>query len=560
MRSKLLSRFLTLYIFTLIATAFFVINPSLLLLALYMTMGLALPLFFAPALALYMTVLLPGVAIAAFGGSRRIAALVAAIAVTATALIAPYTAQLIAERDAKTIATTNVIKKLSRIPPVIELHIPTPFYGGPDDALRNAPCESICQEMLLTKQVKVVRVVGELNSKAVNAVSYRLATLSSCPKAFADENIILDAVRRAASYGNCIVASPGGVLRGDAKLTKSIMRYDGKQATFFHVPKETVTYVLAESVYGQWIERSRFVEFKTAVLAIPLLPSFENIGDSRARTDWTRTEKTFNQLTPRRVLELATSSKLAEPPKPLAEADVEFTKRVLARPGTAPFGPEIMGPINNYLMTLRGNHPISEGDGKILQSLLRDTRINGYVHVMGALEYHPELATPVVGDILTKLEVPVDESRGHDHNALAFILVRSPVAGLIPYSAQILRLARSTDQWHLSPLLHVVGNLSVDGTSLLAQRLHAVSPWTRGAAVRGVCLADAPQKQKLLPELKSVLAFYGGKNYGGNSDLELALVTLSQSGEVETVNNYLALTDDNDRKRLQWAIDNSKCK
>jgi hypothetical protein len=524
-----------------------------------LSFGLAFPLFFAPAMVLYMTALLPAIGLLIVGASRKVAGLVAILAVVLTAVVPPLLAKHAAQRDAASVAVTEIKSKLANFPQSLEIHIPATFYGGPNDALRTAPCERLCQELLLTKQTAAIRVVAIISSKPTGAVIYRFKELASCPKAFADESIILEEVKRAASYGKCLTASPGANMTADVKLVKTAVTHDRTSGTFYHVPRETVTYQLSQRVYGSWFARSKLVEFSTAVIQMPLFPSFEGAGELRLRPAWMRSVETFNALTPRNVLEQTTKVKLSEVPAIKPEEPVEFVKRVLARNGTEPFGAEIMGPINTYLQSLSQSNALAPQDETILHTLLRDKRVMNQLYVMLVLERHPDVVSPVISDILAKLEVPVDESQGHNHNHLAWMLVRSPIQGLLPYSERILGIAATSDQWHLSPLLTVAGRLSVDGTELLSKRLHASSWTTRSAAVRGVCGALPDRKRRLIPQLQTILEIYGGRDHSGNDDLELALAALKQAGRADEVERYLAKSSEAERKILSARLENLTC-
>jgi hypothetical protein len=559
MRRRFLFGYTTVYFSVLIVGWFLWSYPDWMIVILMLTFGLGIPLFFAPALAFYMTFLWPAVVLYSGFGWRRFAGIVAVITLLTVSLVPPFRAGIKARDFGSQNATTEVSKTLSSMPTVLELVVPLNFYGGPDDMLRNAPCDAFCQRLLLSGAVRAVQVSTTQGTSKKISVVYRIQQNQSCPKAFGDGSIVLPETQDAASRGQCIYAKKVTGSQPSVRIEKTVELNDTDDKHLFFVPKRSTTYTVSEYYNGSWRRRSKFVEYETEVLSYPLLPLFVGTGGLSMKSGWWRHDVVLNPVSPERVLEVSTKQKLKELPKVAMEPPVAFVKRVLSRPGSEPFGEEILVPIRNYLNTLRPRQTLSAEDKAIVQQLLGDRRFSGMAFLLSALEAEPELVIPLIPGLLNRLAVPIDESKGHDHNAIGWLIARAPIESVRPFSGQIIRIAESSDQWHVSPLLVVAGRLDADASDLLIRRLKAESWTVRGAAVNGICSADAALKARLLPELKAILAIYGGKHYGGNEDLELALTGLKNGGFEAEVESYLKLNEESDAKRLSYAMTRLKC-
>jgi hypothetical protein len=145
----------------------------------------------------------------------------------------------------------------------------------------------------------------------------------------------------------------------------------------------------------------------------------------------------------------------------------------------------------------------------------------------------------------------VSEAHGHNYSHLAWIVARAPIESVRPYGQRILKIADMSDQWHLAPLLRIVGRLDVDGSDLLRRRLKAASRSVREAAVVGVCAADQPWATSLVPDVEGILDYYRGKRWGGNGDLIVALKIMKRSGRDAEVEAFLRTLPENDARRIK---------
>ncbi len=546
--------FLVVYLVVAIPAAVFVAFPAILLIVLLFTFGLAFPLALLPAVAVYLTALWPAVLVWR-DGHRALAAMIAAAALAITAIAPGLLAAVLAKSEAAAILAGDVEGRLPSAPRAIEIETAASFSGGSDEPLRKAPCNETCQTLLLGRDVDAVRirtVTGGRRAK-VQTIVYSYEERPACPKAFADAKTALPATQVAAAHGRCLVPTINGDWTPVVRLVIAKQRKGWKsRAPLLYTDGDRTRYELQVAEGASWRVVSRATELRTKALMIPLVLGFPNSYGLELRSGWERTTLVFGATDAAAILRASAGYRVALPEPPPPEPIHKTIDRILSAGGDEPLGPELMAVINHHLDTLRGQQrELSPQDVALLQRLLANKRVVDHFHVSEALRRHPEVAAPVIGDILDRLEKPVSEAHGHNHSHLAWIVARAPIESVRPYGQRILKIADMSDQWHLAPLLRIAGRLDVDGSDLLRRRLKAASRSVREAAVVGVCAADQPWATALAPAVEGILDYYRGKRWGGNGDLIVALKIMKRNERDAEVEAFLRTLPENDARRIK---------
>lgn len=534
----------------------FVWAPHTLVYALLLTFGLAYPLLYAPAAAVYLTALWPAVLVQRINGSWGFPLALAALCLSAVAFGPGLLANMIAPRDAAPILAQDIVARFGGPPPrEIEFERPSRYQGGSDEPLQRADCDALCQTLLLTREVDSVRVTGIRYDRRPLHVVYSYQQRADCPRAFADAATALPATKMALSRGECIVPTINGPSTPNVKIVTS---ESGKgwasSSTLLHTAGDMTRFEVFVSEAGQWHLLSKTTELRTKVLRMPLLLGFPNSYGLELKPGWERAPVVFNKSDTTSVARASLGYRASPAPTPPPETPLDTIARILERPGTEPIGPELMAPINDYLTAMQKQATLSPADINLLERLVADRRITDHLRVSLVVQRHPQAGAGMVSSILDRLEIPIGEATGHNHNRLAWILVRVPIENLRPHAERILAAAEKSDQWHMSPLLIVVGRFDIDPTNLLRRGLAAASNTVREAAAAGVCLAADPWAAALTPDLRGILEFYRGRRHGGNKDLVLALRILHRSGYESEIEPFLSSLPEHDAGRLRAAI------
>lgn len=531
----------------------FVWQPLTLIYALLFTGGLAYPLLYAPAAAVYLTTLWPAIIVQRLSGRWSFSSALAAICLTALAFGPGLLASKIASRDAAPILAQDIVARFDGSPPrEIEFERPSRNQGGPDDPLRTADCDALCQTLLLTREADSVRITPVPRARRPLHVVYSYQQRADCPRAFADAATALPATKMALSRGECIVPAINGPWIPSVKIvTSESSKGWASSAALLHTAGDMTRFDVFTSETGQWRLLSRTTELRTKVLRMPLLLGFPNSYGLDLKPGWERTQVVFNTSDTTRVARAVLGYRASPAPTPPPESQLDTIARILKRPGTEPIGPELMAPINDYLTEMRKQATLSPADIDLLERLVADRRISDHLRVFLVVQRHPHAGAGMIPSILDRLEIPIDQAKGHNHSHLAGMLALAPIEYLRPQAKRILAVAETSDQWHMSPLLTVVGRFDIDPTALLRRRLASDSNTVREAAAMGVCLASDPWATTLVPNLRGILELYRGRRYGGNKDIVLALRILNHRGYEAEIDPFLSTLTEHDARRIR---------
>jgi hypothetical protein len=190
--------------------------PDLLVYALVFTFGLAFPLLFINSILLYFLAALPLLIVLHKTPRRWAAIFLAACAIPAVALLLPMLAETAARWKAERLRAEDVYARLSVVPKSIEIVGDWRFYTGRNELVADAPCEALCQRLLLSRRVDLVRVTRETATAVapvrvpvrVFQLDYLLEQRGNCPSAFHESGTVLPQTLDAIASGICFVARP----------------------------------------------------------------------------------------------------------------------------------------------------------------------------------------------------------------------------------------------------------------------------------------------------------------------------------------------------------------
>lgn len=548
--------FAPLYVIVAGLAALFIIQPVTLVYALLFSFGFGFPLVFVPSAALYLTALWPAVLAKWRGFSWPRALAIAAAGVLAVALLPGMAARMLAGHDAAAVLSKDVLGRLASPPRAIEFEQVRRGDVVRVDSLRLAPCDALCQNLLLAREVDAIRISSLLLKRAPDVhIVYTYEERPDCPRAFADAKTALKTTQHAASHGRCIIASIGAEWAPGTKILISETR-EGWRSTILllHTAGDLTRYEVLVFEAGAWQLRARTTELRTKVLRTPLLFGFPDSYGFNLRPGWERTLITYNN-SDRTSVARASLGYRAEPgAEPPAELPIETITRILSRPGSEPFGPELMVPIDKHLKQMRTQKTLSPEDIKLLEILVADKRVTDHRELSLIMSRHPEAGAGMIKSILERLEVPTPEERGHNQAIMAWILARAPIGSLIPHAERILAVANSSGDWHIAPVLRVLGRIGVDPTELLRIRLRNRSHNVREQAAYAVCVADEIWGRELAPDLLAVLEAYRKRSLGGNSDIVWALKGLKRWGRGSEADQFEAQLSGMDARHVEYRM------
>jgi hypothetical protein len=135
----------------------------------------------------------------------------AAVLIPIVAIVPPLMSQRQSFQHAERLLTDDVNTGIADTPKSTELVGEARRYLGRRTPLNDAPCEVLCQRLLLSRQVDLVRVKLDHSPRAVDGMDYVLETRpTSCPDAFEEGVVLLPETRDAIISGTCFVAQEPG--------------------------------------------------------------------------------------------------------------------------------------------------------------------------------------------------------------------------------------------------------------------------------------------------------------------------------------------------------------
>ena len=180
-----------------------IVNPHIFLAIVFFTAGLAVPLAFLNTVLVYFLAAWPALtALTTKPYNWRLIAC-SAVLIPLVAVVPPLISKVLTFSHMQRLLSDDVSMGFPGIPKSIEVvgeGRPGPYFMVlPSDA----PCLDLCQRLLLSRQVDVVRV---MRAKGPGGFDYRLERRDSCPDAFPSTRLMLSRTRDLFVSGTCFVA------------------------------------------------------------------------------------------------------------------------------------------------------------------------------------------------------------------------------------------------------------------------------------------------------------------------------------------------------------------
>ncbi len=530
----------------LLATAF--LGPALAFVVL-------LPLAFAPAAFVYATALLPALFAYGFHLRARWVLVVAVVPVVLVALGPSALGRFVATVETMTLRGADFSKTRPHAPRSIELARRAPFYGGPDSALRDAPCFATCQKLLLNGEAdRVVETAMSVGGSVVHRIGYTVERRPACPPAFADAKDALPETTAAAAHGTCIVPAVGD----DGPVAVTVVdftRYPHEAGFDGPPPLPGVTPASIRRL--EIIDRTKATpavvqhttETRIRILAMPLLMLPESTGAfPEMALRWRRQTVVDNPIDFDDALRHAFSYRIAAITAFASEDSQSLLRLLLDRPGDQPIGADGQAALSDVMKSLAQREVLSEADVKLVGDVIADQRIDNVYAVGDVLSHHPELTPRVLAQIVARLEMPNTEYFNNSYSRLASEAMRLPAADLEPFAARLSALADSGAGWTWA-IVARAGDITADPVPLLTRSLASKYAAFRRAAVTGICRLDPVQAAPLIEPLTQYLTDLDFKGWPP-SDFVTGIIALRRFGHGDAADRLIAGLNEQQVKEL----------
>jgi hypothetical protein len=494
--------------------AFFALShlyPNALLLIILFTFGLGFPLLLLNTVLLYFVAALP--AVVAFRSVPRNWAMIglAACVVPVVAFGPPFLSERLAIARAERLLAGDVAGTFAETPRLVEIVAYQPGVTGGYLPLVHTPCDELCQRLLLSGEVELVRVTRGFypNPKPRQGqYDYVIERRDSCPDAF-DRDRMLPETKDAIASGTCFVPRASDSTKVTARITvteksarnpRNLME-DIAAASGILRTVRTLEIHAASGETGSLKLRRTQVDY--SYWTAPFHLYYAHCGGMcMGRPVFGRTQRTLGAFDTVAVALRALRLDGRPRQAPLAPAD-----RVIAMLDHASesFTSNQEQLITDWTTGLRGGGTqavaFSEKDAQLILRLAQDRRLTNFVFVAEVIARHRNLLRDNLDLFLDEME-----ARGADSefsNRIGAIIPNLHLADIMPRRDRILALIRG-NEWKWSRGIGILsGRLGTDTTALIAERLRL--PASAETAALAACLADEPIGRAVVPDLIAYL-------------------------------------------------------
>jgi hypothetical protein len=531
--------------------AFFALQnavPEILLVVLIFTLGLALPLLFLNTVLLYLLAAWP-VLLVWRATPRNWAAIgLAACVVPVVAFGSPFLSERLAHRKAERVLATDAAGTLAETPKSVEI-VATggARAAGSSGPTAHAPCEALCQRLLLggdVARVRVSRTFGRSAARQHRQHDYTIERGGTCPEAFPAGIEMLPETKDALAAGTCFVPRESDATRMAARITVTEQSVgDPKDlsedlAAASGTIRLVRTLEVAVATADGWAPRLRRTQVDYSHWAAPLYLTYATCyGMCMGRPVFGRTQRKLNAFDTVEVVLQALRLERARP-APLGTAD-----RVIAMLDHAG---EILTAnqeqlITDWVTAARGFGPqkaaFTDKDAQLTLRLAQDRRVTNFLFVAEVIARNRNLLRDHLDLFLDEME-----ARGANSafsNQVGAIIPRLDLTDVLPRRDRVLALIRTND-WKWSHGIGILaGRLGADTTALIAERLRV--PQSAESAALAACLADEPVGRALVPHLMAWLHDRPVTDRFPDNGSRIAVKALARFGAFEAASElYLA--------------------
>jgi hypothetical protein len=469
-------------------------------------------LLFLNTVLLYLVAAMP--ALLAWQAAPRNWALIglAACIVPLVAFVPPNLSERLARQKAERLLADDVAGSLAAPPRSVEIVAGRGSYvAGPSQPIAAAPCDALCQRLLMSREVALVRVT-RLSDRSANPrraqQDYVIEQGGHCPQAFADGVEMLPETKDALASGTCFVPRTADAAPVAARITITEQSAPNPKDLSEELAAASGTIRLVrtleveEATPAGWSRKLRRTQVEYSHWAAPLHLFYAQChGMCMGRPVIGRRQRTLNAFDSVQVALQALRIDGAPPP-PLGPSDRVIAMLDHAGEALTPNQEQL---ITDWAAAMRGFGPqkvaFTDKDAQLTLRLAQDRRVANFVFVGEVIARHRDLLRDHLDLFLGEMEARGANSQFT--NRIGAIIPRLDLADILSRRDRILALVRANDWKWSHGLGNLAGRLGVDTTELIAERL--TLPESAESAALAACLADEPIGRAMVPHLLAYL-------------------------------------------------------
>ncbi len=419
-----------------------------------------------PLLFFFLLALIPAVVANEFGAGRQIVVPLALAGLLTVGVGIPFAANMMAVREVARFQANDTEQPATQRLRAIEF-VRASSSSDRGRPLFNAPCDAICQRLLLNGEVDVVVIAVEAQRTGglLDRVAYRRERRAACPPAFGAASTALPETVWALAEGDCIVPEPDSA--ASVAVTVRDFSFDGRAAGF-DGKGDSFAILLGNKRRLEIVDWTRAagapVFRKTAVggrvIAYPLVLGFRSeypnfVTQVELRRYWKVLNPIDVETDLRRVLGYRLTAIAAH--APLAGRDI--ARLVMDRPGNEIVDPALMHAIETGMEHLREKPSLSKDDIDLIRRMVEDRRVfRNSEPFVPVLFGHRDLLLTLLPDLIARLESLPDNTVRPRRGTIDLIMTLS-LSDVAPH-VERLRALTKRDVWWAPKLADGLNKLS----------------------------------------------------------------------------------------------------
>ena len=464
----------------------------------------------------------------------------AAVLIPIVAVVPPLISQRLTRGHAERLLTDDINTGVPDTPKSIELVAKARPYTGRREPLGDAPCEALCQRLLLSRQVDLVRVKPDDAARAVNGLDYVLEPRAQCPDAFAETAVLLPETRDAVISGTCFVAQEPGPAPMAARIEIRKTSFPAPQNLLQDLSgmagavRTVQVLKISAAEPGGWSLKLKKTEVTLSHWMMPLyLTASACDGRCEARPVFGSVVRTLNAFDPDQLALQTLGIRQPDPASRLSPA--ARVMAMLDRTGSF-FALDEKRIVAEWVNAVSRKHqacgPVAGADETVLQRLLRDPRTTYFFGQ--EISHNPGFITDNFDVVLDRMAA--SGANSPFSNAIGATVARLDIEKLRARRDRIMPLIRDND-WKVPPGIGIVaGRLGVDTADLISERL--ARPASAETAAMAACMADLAIGQQLVPVLLAYLRAPDGRNDGVDHASRDVIKALARFGHFDEVREF----------------------
>ena len=501
----------------------FLALPGVAMLFAILTLGAAL---LVPSLWLYTTALIPAYALWCAGATKLVAVPIGIVSVALLVVVPGQIARPALQKMIADYTATDFRGDLPMRPASIEFVRRSTSYSSADDnPLKHAVCDEVCQRLLLTRQVQSVTTRAIVAKARSVVVTYTIVEQQRCPVAFAESRYVLPSTIRANIAGVCIVPKIGIALASGLSIRVEELKRNTIPAFSLVSIERARRVTVAMTRDGRQVPLRQMTEVSVGAAATPfmittyagLLTTVKGVAIAKTRTTTNRydllafmSDELGLAVVPdnaRGRFDRSPADIIRKAESPL-DVDQEMVRAILAKPGSEPFGPEVVDAIGRWAWKYPTDKAGPAETAKpLLAEILLDPRISPPNDVISVVFRNNRKLIPMFAEqMLARLTWPEAKSAGNGDRNFAMLISHQPDEQLALHRDLILNALRAGLSQNRSPLLIAAGRLGLEGLPFLLQGLDSHDDQIFRDAIRASCGAMPVLAPGLSPVLEALLS------------------------------------------------------